>query len=200
MSQKQEAEQENDTLHLGVVAKRFHTSFVLAGTPGVLTGLEFDRIDRIWYYLIMIDYTQDGILHINVYSKGKTELGRCLSNFAYSPFVCEDGAFDSIEGYWYWLLTDDARSEELRKVHGWKAKTLGRELQGFPKVDPLGDEFRIKIKEALHIKLNNDPELKEELYNTKLPLVHYYLYGTKVQESKSSGWVIDYLNSFRHEH
>lgn len=28
----------------------------------------------------------DGIDHINVYSKGKTELGKLLSNFARTPF------------------------------------------------------------------------------------------------------------------
>ena len=45
----------------------------------------------------------DGIDHINVYSKGKTVLGRALSNFSYSririPFL---GTFLSVEAFWYW--------------------------------------------------------------------------------------------------
>ena len=44
----------------------------------------------------------DGMTHINVYSKGKTEIGRWLSNFAYSPIdLGNEGYFSSIEGYWY---------------------------------------------------------------------------------------------------
>ena len=45
----------------------------------------------------------DGITHINVYSKGKTTLGRWLTNFAHTPIDTIDGHFESIEGYWYWL-------------------------------------------------------------------------------------------------
>lgn len=42
--------------------------------------------------------TTDGIDHINIYSKGKTTLGRMLSNFACTPFTHpEDGKFASIE-------------------------------------------------------------------------------------------------------
>ena len=32
-----------------------------------------------------IDPSKDGIDHINIYSKGKTELGKYLSNFTYAP-------------------------------------------------------------------------------------------------------------------
>lgn len=33
----------------------------------------------------MINPLEDGITHINVYSKGATELGRLLTNFAHTP-------------------------------------------------------------------------------------------------------------------
>ena len=42
--------------------------------------------------------TIDGVHHINVYSKSKTEIGRWLSNFSYSPIQTKDGDFESIEG------------------------------------------------------------------------------------------------------
>ena len=46
----------------------------------------------------------DGITHINVYSKGATALGRALSNFARIPvMVVPNGRFESVEAYWYWL-------------------------------------------------------------------------------------------------
>ena len=34
----------------------------------------------------------DGITHINIYSQGKTQLGRFLSNFEPSPIETEDGS------------------------------------------------------------------------------------------------------------
>jgi hypothetical protein len=51
----------------------------------------------------------DGITHINIYSKGKTELGRWLSNFTYHPIETEDGKFDSVEGYWVINHIDNIR-------------------------------------------------------------------------------------------
>lgn len=45
----------------------------------------------------------DGIDHINVYSQGKTKLGRLLSNFANTPFEIPGlGRFQSVESYWYY--------------------------------------------------------------------------------------------------
>lgn len=39
----------------------------------------------------MINPEEDGITHINIYSKGKTDLGRMLSNFAKFPIETVDG-------------------------------------------------------------------------------------------------------------
>ena len=72
-----------------------------------------------------MDSTTDGVDHINVYSQGKTQLGRNLSNFSRFPICTDDGNFYSIEGYWYWLLTKD---DSLRKMWGFKAKAHGREM------------------------------------------------------------------------
>ena len=70
-------------------------------------------------------YTEDGIDHINIYSRGHTELGQYLSNFAYTPIQTEDGRFYSIEGYWYWLNT---HNDKLRLLYGFKARSFGKEL------------------------------------------------------------------------
>ena len=51
----------------------------------------------------MINPKQDGISHVNIYSQGKTELGRMLSNFYHYQVITKDGNFTSVEGYWYWL-------------------------------------------------------------------------------------------------
>ena len=55
----------------------------------------------------MFQPNEDGITHINICSKGKTELGRLLSNFAHTPFWLQGaGRFESVEGYWFWLGTE----------------------------------------------------------------------------------------------
>lgn len=141
----------------------------------------------------------DGITHINVYSKGKTALGRWLTNFAHTPIDTIDGHFESIEGYWYWLGTDNPKREQLRTLYGYAAKELGRSLKSADWQD--NDEFKMKILNAIKIKLNNNQEMLYALFDNTLPLVHYYVYGEtsnnpKIVEPQSGKWILDYLNTF----
>ena len=133
----------------------------------------------------------DGIDHINVYSKGKTELGRFLSNFAYSPIKIEDGNFNSIEGYWYWLSCKD---EKLRNLYGYYAKQYGRSVGGLDWQD--SEEFKNKICKAIDIKINNNPSKLQELNNLKIPLVHYYNYGGRIIEPKEGKWIIEHISKY----
>lgn len=66
----------------------------------------------------MIDHNKDGIDHINIYSKGRTALGRFLSNFAQAEIETEDGEFASIEGYWYWLLCHPGTNPDCKECDG----------------------------------------------------------------------------------
>lgn len=136
---------------------------------------------------------KDGVSHLNIYSKAKTDLGQFLSNFAYCPIVTEDGPFNSIEGYWYWLSCKDDR---LREAHGYQAKHLGRELGGQDWQND--DEFKRKIIAAIELKLQTEaaktliaknPEL------LKLKFVHYYVYGSKTIEPKDGKWIIEKIRS-----
>lgn len=111
-----------------------------------------------------LDPLNDGVDHINVYSKGKTALGRFLTNFAYSPIITEDGPFQSIEGYWYWLGCKD---DDLRMVHGWEAKQLGRALGASDWQDT--GTFKTKIMKAIEAKLDANPARLAELRASKLP-------------------------------
>ena len=56
----------------------------------------------------------DGRTHVNVYSRGRTSLGRDLSNFAHLPFELDGLAFASVEGFWFWLVTgvDDPQQKK----------------------------------------------------------------------------------------
>jgi hypothetical protein len=136
----------------------------------------------------------DGKTHINIYSKGKTSLGRFLSNFYSAKITTEDGEFQSIEGYWYWLSCNDDR---LREVSGYEAKKLGRELNA---KDWLDDEtFKDKIRKAILIKLDTYFKFKEMLAASDLPLTHYYTYGDKVVDVPQAGWILDFLEFLRAE-
>lgn len=151
-----------------------------------------------------IDPNLDGIEHINIYSEGRTEVGRLLSNFAYSPFIHpEDGRFDSVEGYWYWLLTDGHfMRDNLRFLHGRTAKFTGRRMTNT--YDPVDEDevFKNKIRTALRCKVEQNPEIKNAILKfLPLPFVHYYVYddGAKVVIPTSHTWIIDEWEEIRSE-
>jgi len=135
--------------------------------------------------------TNDGVTHINVYSKGRTELGKWMSNFTYEPINTVDGSFTSIEGYWYWLGT---RNDKLKTLHGFLAKKVGRES---PNVVSLSkQDFQAKIEAAIHIKASKRPDMIAQLKQCGLPLDHYYVFnGTE----KDAGfkWILDIWNNIR---
>ena len=142
---------------------------------------------------MIIDPEKDGIDHVNVYSKGKTWLGRKLSNFADTPFTHPDhGRFRSVEGYWYWW---SCRDDSLRGLHGFEAKKKGRELRGDDWNS--SDEFKIDILTALSSKLTAHSSILSTLQEEGLPLKHYYVYGGKVVEPKEGKWIIEFFESMQ---
>lgn len=143
----------------------------------------------------MIDPTEDGKSHINIYSKGQTELGRFLSNFSECNVHTDDGFFRTIEGYWYWLSCLDDR---LRYLPGYQAKKLGRELKALDwNNDP---RFEYKISKAIVTKILASPWCKVALIcsGTK-PLYHYYTYGKKVIMPKDGLWMVTLIEKVRNE-
>jgi len=130
----------------------------------------------------------DGIHHINIYSKGKTEIGRWLSNFSYSPILTQHGEFNSIEGYWYWLTTLHGK---LRQLHGFSAKKLGKECK---KVKDIPEkEFKDYICKAIDLKIKTNPKWIAEQCN--LPLKHYYEYGEKRIEKEEYNWITEHIQT-----
>lgn len=147
----------------------------------------------------MIDCNQDGITHINAYSRGRTELGVMLSNFEHSPFIHDqDGPFDSVEGYWYWLITGD---ESLRFTHGAEAKKLGQKLTEHKKVYP--DDFKERIIVALRCKFEENEKIKALLIDSTLPIIHYYTRTSEGKEFavplKKHEWVFLAMENIRAE-
>lgn len=126
-----------------------------------------------------LDPNMDGITHINVYSGGRTELGRMLSNFYPEQIVTKDGVFMSVEAYWFWLGVSEKCEvrDTLRELSGYDAKKHGTYLRlAYP--GERIEDFEDRIIRAIWFKVKNHfdlflPEYKE------LPLKHYYVYGNK---------------------
>ena len=149
--------------------------------------------------------SEDGITHINVYSKGSTELGRLLSNFAYTPFRHPTyERFASVEAFWYWLSLDK-KYDQIKPLFGYKCKQTARELIANGAVRVSIDDFKEQIKEAITLKLQQHPGIVKLLKDTKLPLTHYYVYGKimadpdkyKIIFPKDSEWILDHIETFR---
>lgn len=143
----------------------------------------------------MWDPREDGVTHVNVYSKAATALGRLLSNFAHTPFECEDGRFASVEGYWYWLGTSDPRRERLRELHGYEAKRIGRELRSADWQQHV--EFKRKIRAAIRAKLLAHRKILAQLRVCTLPLAHYYVFNGVVRAPEDGHWILAYLDEVR---
>lgn len=135
--------------------------------------------------------TMDGVDHINIYSKGKTEVGRFLTNFFVLEFdLGEEGKFKSIEGYWYWLSTKD---ERLRRMNGWDAKKLGKALPRYK----MGEEyFRKKIAKACWTKLHTAGKYHTLFRDSTLPFAHYYVYGDAAKDAGYK-WLVEMWEAFR---
>ncbi|QFG06627.1 hypothetical protein HWC59_gp04 [Proteus phage Myduc] len=119
----------------------------------------------------------DGKDHINIYTKGKTELGRMLSNLYDCKFeVPGYGRFNSLEGFWYYYLTG-CRFEELKGMGGFKAKSFGRTKCQYriddEEIGVVG-EHREVILEAIRCKLRQNRNILKLLTESTLPLSHYY--------------------------
>lgn len=121
---------------------------------------------------------EDGIDFINIYSKGKTKIGRELSNFSLYRIPTIYGVFYSIEGLIFYMGSHD---EKLKTLYGFEAKKYGESVdKGFRLNE---DKFRTIIVDAMNFKWKSlNYKMKKELIEGKykdLPLVHFYEYGGK---------------------
>jgi len=145
----------------------------------------------------MIDPKLDGITHVNIYSQGKTELGRMLSNFYHYKINTKDGEFNSVEGYWYWLGIKECNEKEvLRNLYGYDAKKIGNNLKTHFN-NRHDNEFENKILNAIWIKVKNH----KHLFLCKagqLPFEHYYNFNGKIVNVKKKYlWMIKGIDTMR---
>lgn len=140
----------------------------------------------------MYDPKDDGITHINIYSKGNTLLGRFLSNFHRSEINTPLGKFQSIEGLIYYMGSFD---EKLRTLSGHQAKDAGKLLDRQIRLPE--DIFKRIIKESMWRKLTSDGQMVGMLKSSTLPLTHYYVYGNKVINVEGWDWQIQEWETIR---
>lgn len=150
----------------------------------------------------MIDPKLDGIEHINIYTKGNTELGRMLSNLYDRDFqVPGYGCFKSMEGFWYFYLTG-CQFAEFHSLRGFSAKKMGKVVRDF-RIDKegLSDEHKEIILEAIRCKLRQNRDILVLLKESTLPFKHYYYYGPvdscKVIDLPKFDWMISEFDRLR---
>jgi hypothetical protein len=117
---------------------------------------------------------EDGVSHINVYSRGKTELGRCLTNPAPISFDHPKyGTFDNVEGFHFFLKTG-AKDYNYATINGFEARRKGKSEVGLYKDLP---EFDVMMRAAWLAKILQNRKLYRDVLENNLPLTHYYFYG-----------------------
>lgn len=118
----------------------------------------------------------DGVDHINVYSKGATQLGRLLSNFAHTPFTGGNREFASVEGWWHWYCTGK-KFHHLADLYGFKAKQEGKKYERVQVPD------RKVLFSVYKRKIECNDNIRRMLVESTLPFTHYYVYGGKVVQT-----------------
>lgn len=139
------------------------------------------------------DHKEDGRTHINIYSMGKTALGRKLSPFSFGRFDHpEHGSFCSLEGFYYYISTG-MKENGLRRLSGVAAKKLGKKL---PRVE--NKDLDKMMREAVNYSwlASNiiDELIVEQTIENKceiLPFVHYYVYNDVEIVPKGNPWLVE---------
>lgn len=149
--------------------------------------------------MIQFSEEMDGVEYINAYSKGKTDLGRYLSNFSAidggQRISLKEGDFKSIEGYWYYLNVHPCLGDKLlMDMVGNEAKLYGKELLGNRGGRVTLPDFEEKILQATREKLLCSTVGMMLYKELKLPIVHFYSYRGRIVRSDSNLFQIKYLN------
>ncbi len=116
----------------------------------------------------------DSIDHINVYSRGHTELGRLLTNP--SPIGFEHpafGYFNTAEGLHFFLKTG-MLDYEYAQLSGFEARKKGKADHKNYIQNP---DFDRLMRIGWICKITQNPKLYELVITNTLPLAHYYYYG-----------------------
>lgn len=150
----------------------------------------------------------DGLDHLNIYSNGRTELGRVLSNFYKEEFntVNGDGNFMSIEGYFHWLgVSEDCPNRDtLRYLFGKDARVAGRNFKcTYGRSNKYTkDEFQeIICKEVSRKFYRHQNLLIDNILLWDVPIYHYMIFdGNKIKDfTEKYKWFVDCIEKTRND-
>lgn len=135
---------------------------------------------------------EDGVRHVNVYTRGATALGRGLSNFQdcniEHPYF---GHFRTLEGLWYFLKTGQ-NDEMFRVLSGHDCRRRGKDMPAIHY--PL---FNKMFKLGMVEKLDKNLTLQRDLVKNELPLVHYYNYHGRINVPPRQEWQLEFWQTLR---
>lgn len=159
----------------------------------------------------MIDFNpiEDGVTHVNVYSKSRCLLGRLLSNFAHTPFEINGLRFESVESWWYVTKMQNINAdalfpiftveniEEVRTSIGKEAKKKFRALykEDSKQFSPTPEE----VKSVYLHKAKAHQELSKLLLENTLPFAHYYMMFDKKVNADEHLWTAELWNEVKEE-
>lgn len=135
----------------------------------------------------------DGITHINIDKKGRTELGRQLTHMSRSSFSHpEFGPFQSIEGF-IGFIRSGAKDDQFHYVHGMNARFRAKNQDSD---FILG--FREIVMEANYLKITQNEFLLQLFRQSELPFDHYYLLDSgRPVKPRNAEWIIPGFEELR---
>lgn len=146
----------------------------------------------------MILPDEDGVTHINIYSKGKTELGRLLTNMSEVGFDHPvAGYFRSMEGFWYYYFTR-SQHNEFKVMNPWECKKAGK-LMRDDRIDKEGISSldKVIILQAIGYKIKQSMKIIGLMIDSELPFAHYYCYGDRVIMLPQYDWMTEEFERIR---
>lgn len=169
----------------------------------------------------------DGRDHINIYSKGHTELGRALSHFSNYPVTIYGTPYRTLESFWYHTLLNeiwatgicsdaslaDALKSDFAMLSAFEAKSVGKGLLKRLGLDPLKilpidpelgvtPHFKEVFTHAMQERVRQHPHLVKLLKESGvLPFTHYYYYGAienpKIIDASKYKWMLEENENIR---
>lgn len=152
----------------------------------------------------MLSAEQDGINHINIYSKGKTNLGKRLTNMHHFTFRYDNIEFISVEQAWHFYKFcgyPEIANKVLQFKNSFECLKFARDNKQEDSAEHVQTPiFQQLMKDVIRTRIECDIELQNMLRNSWLPFEHYYVYGDKIQDQRNKyEWLLDIFEEYRTE-
>lgn len=152
----------------------------------------------------MLRSPDDGVNLINIYSKGKTSLGRRLTNMHHFTFRYDNIEFISVEQAWHFYKFcghPEIANQILQFKNSFECLKFARANKQEDSAEYVQTPiFQELMKDVIRTRIECDIELQNMLRNSWLPFEHYYVYGDKIQDQRDKyGWLIEIFEDYRTE-